>query len=201
MRYVAIDFETANHDPISACSVGLAKMEDGKMIDSYYSLINPPSSYFSPMNISIHGITEQDVEDAPLFHEIWPEMLLFIGDHLLIAHNAPFDVGIVRAMLTYYDLPIPALRYTCTVRIARSVWPQLPNHKLTDLSKRFGFDYRAHHALDDAVNCGRLFHAACPCNTEAQAVQFFLERGIRFQKMTGGYASLEVPETQGDLLL
>jgi DNA polymerase-3 subunit epsilon len=201
MKYVAIDFETANNDPTSACSVGLAKMEDGELIDSFYSLILPPSRYFSPMNISIHGIYPEDVAEAPEFDLIWPEILLFIGDSLLIAHNAPFDMGILRAMLTHYELPIPPLRYTCTVKISRSIWPQFPNHKLTDLSRRFGFDYRAHYALDDAVNCARLFHAACPCKSEHETVQFFLDRGIRFQRLTGGYAPIEVPETQGDLLL
>lgn len=201
MRYVAIDFETANNQPTSACSVGLAKMEDGKLIDSYYTLIRPPSSYFSPMNISIHGIQPEDVEDAPEFDLIWPDILLFIGDDLLIAHNAPFDIGILRAMLTHYELPIPPLRYTCTVRISRKVWPQFSSHRLTDLSRRFGFDYRAHHALDDAVNCALLFHQACPCRTEREAVEFFLDRGIRFQSMTGGHAPLEPPEPKGDLLL
>jgi len=201
MKYVAIDFETANNDPTSACSVGLAKMENGILIDSYYSLILPPSRYFSPMNISIHGIYPDDVAHAPEFDQIWPEILLFIGNDLLIAHNAPFDIGILRAMLSFYELPIPPLRYTCTVRISRKVWPHFSSHKLTDLSQRFGFDYRAHYALDDAVNCGLVFHKACPCPTEQEAVSFFLEKGIRFQRMTGGLAPLEVPEPQSDLLL
>ena len=201
MRYVAIDFETANNEQTSACSVGLAKMQDGVVVDSFYSLIQPPSSYFSPMNISIHGIRPQDVQFAPTFEEIWPNMLLFIGDDLLIAHNAPFDIGILRAMLSYYDLPIPSLRYTCTVRISRKVWPQFPSHKLTDLSRRFGFDYQAHHALEDAVNCALVFHKACPCPTEQEAISYFLDLGIRFQSMTGGLASLEPPAERGDLLL
>lgn len=201
MRYVAIDFETANNETISACSVGLAKMEDGKVVDSFYSLINPPSSYFSPMNISIHGIRPEDVSDAPSFEDIWPDMLMFIGEHLLIAHNAPFDIGILRAMLQWYGLPIPPLRYTCTVRISRKVWPDLPSHKLTDLSRLFGFDYRAHHALEDAVNCGLVFHKACPCQDEHDAAIYLMEQGIRFQRMTGGLAPLEPPQEQGGFLL
>ena len=201
MRYVAIDFETANNQPTSACSVGLAKMEQGSLVDSFYSLIRPPSSYFSPMNISIHGIRPEDVTDAPEFDRIWPEILLFIGDDFLIAHNAPFDVGILRAMLTHYELPIPPLRYTCTVRISRKIWPQFSSHHLTDLSRRFGFDYRAHHALDDAVNCALVFHEACPCQSEQEAIDFLLDHGIRFQSMTGGYAPLEPPEPPGGLLL
>ncbi|MEA5030887.1 MAG: 3'-5' exonuclease [Sphaerochaeta sp.] len=201
MRYVAIDFETANNDPISACSVGLAKMENGRVVDSYYTLINPPSSYFSPMNISIHGIRPEQVADAPTFETVWPDMLMFIGDDLLIAHNAPFDIGILRAMLNWYGLPIPSIRYTCTVRISRKVWPELPSHKLTDLSRHFGFDYQAHHALEDAVNCALVFHKACPCPTETEAVEYLMEKGIRFQRMTGGLAPLEPPPQQGGFLL
>jgi len=201
MRYVAIDFETANNELISACSVGLAKMEDGQLVDSYYTLINPASPYFSPMNISIHGIRPEEVEGAPTFEEIWPEMLLFIGDDLLIAHNASFDVGILRALLRHYNLPIPAIRYTCTVRISRKIWPEFPSHKLTDLSYHFGLDYQAHHALEDALNCALIFHRACPCLTEEEAVAFLLDKGIRFQRVSGGLAALEPPPIKGEYLL
>ena len=201
MRYVAIDFETANNELISACSVGLARVEDGKLLDSYYSLIKPPSTYFSPKNISIHGIRPEEVEQSPTFEQIWPNILLFIGDDLLIAHNAPFDIGIIRALLQHYELPLPPIRYTCTVRISRKVWPEFPSHRLIDLSLHFGFKYQAHHALEDALNCALIFHAACPCPTEAQAITFLLEKGIRFQRISGGLAPLEPPVSQGEYLL
>ncbi len=201
MRYVAIDFETANNELISACSVGLARVEDGKLLDSYYTLIKPPSPYFSPKNISIHGIHPEEVAQSPTFDQIWPEILLFIGDDLLIAHNASFDVGIIRALLKHYDLPIPGIRYTCTVRISRKVWPELPSYKLTDLSRHFGFEYQAHHALEDALNCALIFHAACPCPSETEAVDFLLEKGIRFQRVSGGVAPLKPPVPQGEFLL
>ncbi len=192
MRYIAIDFETANNDTISACSVGLAKMENGVVIDTYYSLIKPASPYFSPFNISIHGIRPGDVEGAPSFRDIWPEILMFIGDDLLIAHNAPFDIGIVKALLGYYGIALPSIHYTDTVRISRLVFPHLPNHKLTTISYHFGFDYNAHHALDDAVNCAKVFHQACPLEDEQEVVNFFNNLGIRFQRMNGGYAPLKV---------
>jgi DNA polymerase-3 subunit epsilon len=201
MRYVALDFETANRERISACSIGLARMSDGEVLDTRYSLIKPPSDYFDPINISIHRIRPADVKDAPTFEVLWPELLLFIGDDALIAHNAPFDVGILRAMLQHYSLPIPPLRYTCTVRISRKVWPQLPTHRLTDLSRTFGFDYLAHHALEDAVNCGKVFHKACPVGTEREVRQYLATHGIRFQSMTGGLAPDEPPEPRGDFLL
>jgi len=198
MRYVAIDFETANNEPVSACSVGLAKMEDGQVIDTYYSLIKPASRYFSPFNISIHGIHPEDVEDAPLFRDIWPDILMFIDEDLLIAHNAPFDIGIVKALLAYYGLAVPPLHYADTVRISRVAFPFLSNHKLTTISRHFGFDYTAHHALDDAINCAKIFHAACDLHDEQEVVDYFLSLGIRFHRMRGGYAPEKVvKKTQG----
>lgn len=186
MRYVAIDFETANSDAISACSVGLARMEDGQLLDSWYSLIKPPSLYFAAGNIAIHGIQPKDVVAKPDFSQVWPEILLFIGDDVLIAHNAPFDIGILRSLLHYYELPVPSLRYTCTVKIARKVWPQLPSHRLSYLCQHFGFSYQAHHALHDAVNCALVFHKACPLRTEGEVISFLLEKGIRFQRIHDG---------------
>ena len=75
-KIVAIDFETANNQMSSVCSVGIAVMEDGVVIDHYYSLIKPEEnvSYFPPYNIRVHGITAKDVEDAPTFSEIYREL-------------------------------------------------------------------------------------------------------------------------------
>ncbi|NCB03183.1 MAG: hypothetical protein EOM67_13675 [Spirochaetia bacterium] len=200
MKYVALDFETANNEPISACSVGLAKVENGVVLDTYYSLINPPSSYFSPANIGIHGIHPRDVINAPTFDSIWPDILLFIDNNLVIAHNAPFDIGIVKAMLSFYSIPIPPLHYADTVRIARKVFPQLPNHKLTSLSAYFGFVYRAHHALDDAINCAKLFHTSCPLEDEQAVIDFYYALDIRFNKMSGGYAPLVAQKREEESL-
>jgi DNA polymerase-3 subunit epsilon len=200
MKYVAIDFETANNESISACSVGLAKFENGELLDTYYSLINPPSSYFSPTNISIHNIRPEDVTDAPTFDKIWPDILMFIDDNLVIAHNAPFDIGIVRAMLGFYSIPVPPLHYTDTLRISRKAFANMPNYKLTTLSAQFGFDYQAHHALDDAINCAKLFHKACSIEDEQEVINYFNSMEIRFQKMSGGYAPLEARKGEEESL-
>ena len=192
MRYVAIDFETANSDKLSPCSVGLARMEDGLVLDSIHTLLKAPSSYFDPFNISIHGIRPSDIVGAPTFDSVWDSLLLFIGDDLLIAHNAPFDLGILRAMLVYYQLPIAPLSYTCTVRISRKVWPHLNSHRLVDLSEYFGFEYRPHDALEDAINCGKVFYQAYRYDTDCSEYgvrQFFAEKHqIQFQRLTGGLA-------------
>jgi len=157
MDFVAIDFETAKYSRESACSVGLVKFQDGKIVDAFYSLIRPPILYIRPDFTEIHGLTIDDVKDAPTFAEIWDNGIRpFIGGFPLAAHNAPFDMGVLVAVLEWYELDIPALPYFCTCRLARRTWPNLKSHALTALAKHFGIVYDAHNALDDAMTCGKL---------------------------------------------
>ncbi|MDR0597954.1 MAG: hypothetical protein LBG14_05545, partial [Treponema sp.] len=100
MNFVAIDFETAQYAADSACSVGLVQFRNGAAQDSYYSLIRPPILYIRPEFTDIHGIKVEDVRDAPVFADIWDTAILpFIGDMPLAAHNASFDMGVLRAVL------------------------------------------------------------------------------------------------------
>jgi DNA polymerase-3 subunit epsilon len=157
MNFVAIDFETAKKSPESACSVGLAKYQNGKLTDTFYSLIRPPVLYIRPDFTEIHGLTVDDVRDAPRFADIWENNLLpFIGSLPLAAHNAPFDMGVLRAVLEWYELPVPPLKYFCTLRLSRRAWPRLKSHALTALGMHFGIEYDAHNALDDAKTCGNI---------------------------------------------
>lgn len=157
MNFIAIDFETANYSRESACSVGLVKYENGKQADTFYSLVRPPVLYIRPDFTEIHGLTVEDVRHAPTFDVIWKEsMESFIGDLPLAAHNASFDMNVLRAVLGWYELPVPTLSYFCTLNIARKVWPGLNSHRLTYLGKQFGIEYNAHNALDDAMTCGKL---------------------------------------------
>jgi DNA polymerase-3 subunit epsilon len=156
MNFVAIDFETAKYSPESACSVGLAKYRDGSLTDSFYSLIRPPVLYIRPDFTEIHGLTVEDVRDAPGFADIWSRLLPFIDGLPLAAHNASFDMGVLGAVLRWYDLPAPRLKYFCTLRLSRKAWPELKSHALTRLGETFGIVYNAHNALDDAKTCGAI---------------------------------------------
>jgi DNA polymerase-3 subunit epsilon len=161
MYFVAIDFETAKYSPESACSIGLVKYQDGKEVDSYYSLIRPPVLYIRPDFTDIHGLTVEDVKDAPPFSELWERCILpFIGESILAAHNASFDMRVLRAVLKWYDIPKPALRNFCTLALARHTWPELESHALTALAQNFGIIYQAHNALDDARTCGTIAYQA-----------------------------------------
>jgi DNA polymerase-3 subunit epsilon len=157
MNFVAIDFETAKYSRESACSVGLVKFLNGKASDTFYSLIRPPVLYIRPDFTDIHGLTVDDVRDAPDFAEVWKSGILpFTGGLPLAAHNAVFDMGVLRAALGWYGLPIPPLNYFCTLQLSRTAWPELESHALTSLGEHFGIIYDAHNALADAETCGAI---------------------------------------------
>ena len=157
MNFVAIDFETADYSRESACSVGLAKFIGGECTDTFYSLIRPPALYVRPDFTVIHGLTVNDIKDAPKFSGIWDNGILpFIGNLPLAAHNAPFDMGVLKAVLNWYNLDIPKLEYFCTCNLSRRIWPRLKSHGLTALAKKFNIRYIAHNALEDAMTCGKL---------------------------------------------
>ena len=157
MDFVTIDFETAKYSQESACSVGLVKFRESRVVDTYYSLIRPPSLYIRPDFTKIHGLTADDVKDAPRFNELWDSAIVpFIGDSFLAAHNASFDMGVLRAVLKWYKLSVPELTYFCTCQLSRRTWTELKSHALTKLADNFGIIYDAHNALDDAMTCGKL---------------------------------------------
>jgi DNA polymerase-3 subunit epsilon len=171
--FVAIDFETATWG--SACAIGLAHFEDGVKIDERYTLINPQISArrWDFGAIRIHGIRPNDVLDAPTFADIWPELIHYAACYPLVAHNANFDIGVLRAELARSNLASPTIRYGCSMQLARSAWPKRrlkdledatvdqiraapENHKLSTLSEFLEIELDHHNALSDAVACGEI---------------------------------------------
>lgn len=146
--YVIIDFETANSRMDSICQIGMIKVKDGVVIDSYSSLIKPEPLYFSSMNISIHGIKASDVKNSKSFNELWPEIKEFIDDNTLIAHFAQFDMNCLCKTLNSYQEQY-ALTFTCSCRLAKELI-QASSHKLTYLSETITkYTYKSHDALED----------------------------------------------------
>ena len=155
--FAAIDFETANRHMASVCSVGIVIVREGEITDRIYELIRPRPNFYSRFNISIHGITALDTNEAPDFEEVWNGIAPRIEDLPLIAHNSRFDETCLRAAYDLYDMMYPGYRFFCTVRGARKAFPGLPNHKLNTVSAHVGFDLRNHHhALADAEACARI---------------------------------------------
>ena len=161
LNFVAIDFETANGHKNSACSLAAVVVENGEIVKSSYSLIKPPYMIFEDDNIAIHGIKPTDVENSPRFDEVWTDMYEpCIKNRLVIAHNAKFDIGVLKASLDHYKIAWPEELYTCTVKISRRVWPNLVNHKLNTLGAFLGVEFKHHDALDDSLTCAKVAIAA-----------------------------------------
>lgn len=159
MIFTSIDFETANAKRHSPCAVGIVVANEHEIIDEYYTLINPLME-FSSFNIEVHGITSRDVENQPTFAEIWPTINEYLTDHLVIAHNASFDMSVIRNTLDYFNMPYPSMDYLCTANISRRVWPELMNHKLNTVAVHHGITFEHHHALEDARVAAKIFQQA-----------------------------------------
>lgn len=155
MDFTAIDFETANGFRGSPCSVGLTKVRNGVVVDEGYWLMRPPAGHdhFDSRNITIHGITPDDVAAAPRFAEVFPEVREFIGSDALVAHNAAFDMGVIRSASEVSGLPAPAYDYACTVVLSRKNY-SLPSYSLPFVAEAAGVPLVNHHdATEDARAC------------------------------------------------
>ena len=161
MKAICIDFETANRSPRSACALGVTELQDGQVTGTWYTLIRPHPDYglFEPFNIRIHGIRPSDVQNAPTFADFWTELAPRLDGAFLAAHNAAFDIGMLTGILDLYGLDYPRVPYLCTCKLARRVWPHLPNHKLGTLAAHLNHRFVHHHAGEDATACGRVLTA------------------------------------------
>lgn len=106
-NFAAIDFETANQCHSSVCSVGVVVVRDGKVTDKFYSLIYPHPYFFSYWNTRVHGLTLEDVADAPEFPDVWSQVETLIEGLPLVAHNCQFDESCLRAVFEKYVMDYP----------------------------------------------------------------------------------------------
>jgi DNA polymerase III epsilon subunit-like protein len=181
-EWVIVDFETASVRG-TPCQMGAVRYRDGQEIDALESFIFQPPELFNSFNIALHGITPETVEDAPHWPDARAQLLTFAGDAPLVAHNAPFDIGVVRDASDRWSLEWPTLRYACTLCLARRVWPGLNSYSLLLLCATLGIaaDQRhAHDALNDARLAGAVLRAAIG-QSQAEGLDDLLDRvGVIF---------------------
>jgi DNA polymerase-3 subunit epsilon len=156
MDFVAIDFETANSDPSSACQVGLVRVLSGAVAGEYQWLIRPPRNYFSRFNIAVHGIRSADVAHCPSFGRVWEEIQPHVAGLPLLAHNARFDLGVLSASLRANAVDCPELEFNCTRLLAKAAWPGRQRYGLKHLASWQGIQFQHHDALEDARACAQL---------------------------------------------
>ena len=152
------DFETANECPSSVCSVGVVVVRDGKVVDTFYSLIHPEPEYYQWFCMRVHGLCAHDTEDAPPFPAVWARIEPLIEGLPLVAHNSPFDEGCLKAAFKVYRMDYPDYEFFDTLRASRRYFGSaLPNHQLQTVAAACGYDLtRHHHALADAEACAAI---------------------------------------------
>lgn len=155
MNFTAIDFETAH--ALFPCEIGITHVEERKITQSKSWLIKPACfPYMNPYNQRVHGISTEDVSQAKTFDELWSELKPWLEDQIVVAHNAAFDMGVLRSTLAYYDLGIPWIEYFCSISLSRKVWKKLPSYSLGNLCKHQNITLQHHRAGDDAKACAQI---------------------------------------------
>jgi DNA polymerase III subunit epsilon len=190
LDFTAIDFETANSSPASPCAVGLVRVRAGKPVDSLELLFRPPvpNDWFSEFNIRVHGITPQRVADKPAFEEVLGSMLSFIEQDVLIAHNAPFDIGVLSAASLAVQRPLPTLRYSCSLQIARKTY-NLESYRLNQVAYAIGHEEFNHHdALADSDACARIVIHAADRHGVSDLEQLLAATKIKLKTLAGAGA-------------
>lgn len=154
--FVAIDFEIANNNLNSACALGLVAVKDLEIVETKYYLICPPSEEFDSRCVAIHGITCEDTKSAPKFPDVWAQIKTYFEGNYIIAHNARFDMSVLKNSLIEYGLDIPDFKYFCSIPISTKACKNVGN-SLKERAQYLGIELVNHHnALEDAKTCARL---------------------------------------------
>lgn len=160
MKFVAMDVETANANMASICSIGAVIFENGALQDEFYTLIDP-RDHFDLMNISIHGIEENDVRGAPTFKDIAPKINSLFGGQIVVTHTH-FDRVAIHQASNRWAITAPSCTWLDSARVARRTWAECARsgYGLADVSKRIGYTFKHHHALEDAKASAHILIAA-----------------------------------------
>ena len=153
--YVAFDLETTglSSQKDKIIEIGAVIMQNGKEIDRFETFVDPGRK-LEPRIIELTGITDAMLAGAPKIDEVLPKFLEFVGDRVLVAHNADFDTGFIRAACEELGYPYP-FTSADTLILAQNLLPQLGKFKLDLVANALSLpEFNHHRAADDAVTCG-----------------------------------------------
>lgn len=188
LDFTAIDFETANAYRGSPCSVGLVRVRDGQIVETRHWLIRPPegADWFDTWNVAIHGITADMVASVPRWKEVLPLIVDFVGDDVLVAHNAAFDTGVMRYACEADKIDWPEFRFLCTLVMSRHALA-LPTYRLPYVAESLGVVLEDHHdALADAIAVVEILVKLADRQEVNELIALADSIGVRFGTMGGG---------------
>ena len=154
-QFTVFDVETPNRMNNRMSAIGITIIEDRQIEKEFYTLVNP-ETHFDPFNTMLTGISEESVRNAPSFPEVWEKIEPFMSGGLLVAHNAQFDMGVLKKCLLAYEIEWkPCAHYICTVQMGRRLLPGI-SHKLNDLCDYYGIALDHHKADSDSRACAQI---------------------------------------------
>lgn len=162
MRFVALDFETANADLSSICQIGAVAFDDGVPSKTFTTLVNP-DDYFDAVNVGIHGIDEDRVRDAPKLPAVYDQLATLLQNEVVVSHTA-FDRAALKQAEGRHSLKSIVCQWLDTTMVVRRTWPQFAHkgYGLDNLAREFGIEFRHHDAVEDARVTGLiLMRALC----------------------------------------
>ncbi|AOZ91826.1 3'-5' exonuclease [Paenibacillus crassostreae] len=193
MDFVAIDFETANANRSSACSLGLVEVQDGIITSEQVWLIDPEQD-FDYRNIQIHGITANMVQGMPTFHELWPTIEPLLQGKQVVAHNASFDMSVLRYCLDQTGVDYPTFQYYCTYLLSKKMLQDMSSYKLNVIAAYYGIALNHHEALDDARACAKILLKLLEQEQHSDPYQLAKAYGCKIGTMlAGGYTPFSAP--------
>ena len=153
-KFVAVDVETANADMASICQIGVVTFENGRVVDRWGSLVNP-QDYFDDLNVSIHGIHEHDVQNAPTFLDVSMRLREAFTDRVVVSHM-PFDRVAIAKACSKYNLSSIECTWLDTARVARRAWPRVSRqgYGLASIASWLEIEFNHHDAEEDARAAG-----------------------------------------------
>lgn len=183
VEYVAIDFETANANLTSACSIGIVGAANGEIVFEKHFLINPQEEFLS-YNVLIHGITEEMVKNEPTFDQLWDEIKELLDGTIVFAHSAPFDLAVLKSLLDRYNLEYPNIKVGCTLKVSKIAFKGiLENCKLNTISNYLEVEHLHHNAISDAKVCYYLLERVKRMYQVYDVVDLFEVLGLGFGVM------------------
>lgn len=154
-RFIVFDVETPNRFNNRISAIGITVIENGEIAENFYSLVNP-ETHFDGFNIYLTGINEESVRNAPTFPELWRRIEPIFESGILVAHNAVFDLSVLKRCLCDYNIQWKdTAEYLCTVQMGRRLLPKM-SHKLNVLCDYYGIALRHHRADSDSGACAEI---------------------------------------------
>jgi DNA polymerase-3 subunit epsilon len=187
MDFVSIDFETANNSRSSACALGIVIVKNGTIVDEHYFLIDPEED-FDDYCIQIHGITSREVKGKPTFDALWASIHSHFSDGMIIAHNASFDLSVLRFCLDKSNITYPALKYFCTYILSKNMLSGLSSFRLDAVAEHFGINFKHHNALEDARTAALVMLKLMEIGNASGVINLSESKGCRSGELyNGGY--------------